>query len=156
MKHNGVRQLLEIQRIRNLSIQNDKDAKKFILYVMKKLTKDSSNIVKRYIDLKLFIGFLGRAGKLDLQTRAIDMKSKLIAKLLIGDKKSTLIDILIIRPLTIYEYITFVEKYPETIEFVEAALGMEYERIVNQLFQDSTNRLIPIEIAHYLADICIK
>ena len=97
----------------------------------------------------------------DLCMVAEDMKSEMIAKILIDNHDNevnyhfVLIDILASRPLTFPEYISLFVHYPETAPFIDAALGFPYERLFNKLFEENTGMSIPITIAPYLADVFI-
>jgi len=92
---------------------------------------------------------------------AEDMKSELVAKILLQDyetnsrNNSILIDILSIRPLTFSEYINLFIRYPETSKFVDAALGFSYEHLFNKIFEENTRISFPITIAPYLADVYV-
>lgn len=97
----------------------------------------------------------------DLSMKAEDMKSEIIAKALLRNYENELrhfilIDILSIRPLTLAEYVSLFLRYPETVNFVDAALGFSYERLFNEIFEKNTSTVIPLTIAPYLADVYPK
>lgn len=97
----------------------------------------------------------------ELSMIAEDMKSEMIAKLLLKNYDNEfghfiLIDILAIRPLTFSEYISLFMRYPETAPFIDAALGFPYERLFNKIFEENTGVSFPIMIAPYLADVYPK
>lgn len=93
----------------------------------------------------------------DYRMIAMDMKAEMIAKLLLTSYENhfLLIDILAIRPLTFSEYVSLVIRYPETEPFVEAALGMSYERLFHRIFEHKTGTHIPLPISYYLADVTL-
>ena len=96
----------------------------------------------------------------DLQMKALDMKAEMIAKTLLtnyedNDFHFLLIDILLVRPLTMSEYVSLLIRYPETEHFIKASLGMTMEEEFNKIFQECTNTNIELELAPYLAKVYV-
>ncbi len=99
----------------------------------------------------------------DLRLKALDMKEEMVAKILLEDKyenefENDIIPIKILavmRPLTISEYMCLLFRYSELEPFIKASLGITIEEEFNKIFQETVNKNINLEIAHYLADIYI-
>jgi hypothetical protein len=75
---------------------------------------------------------------------AMDLKTQSCSTIIIGTPSDyILFSILTIRPLTNSEYKNLIQKYPETIPFVKAAMGLPYEKLFHEILEKKTNTNIP-------------
>lgn len=176
---------LEILSLRESSIETEKDAIKIIKTSMKNdivpfvplthllqffeeskyedfvvyLKEQYRNCAKRYyFGRKNVFGFIKEKPYFtgDYRFTAMDLKCLKSSKIILGrPSDNILFTILVMRPLTLSEYSSLLKRFPETSEFVQAALGVYHEKIFNKYFEEKTNTSIPFPLAEYLADVFI-
>jgi|AntRauTorckE6833_2_1112554.scaffolds.fasta_scaffold81296_1 hypothetical protein len=154
-KNTGTRRKEEI-RFSKFWIENMKKISREFYFGKKR--KFKNRITFKNKRFKLLSKYTEHIFSGNLSMIAEDIKSEMIAKILLKDYENEthhfiLIDILAIRPLTFSEYISLFIRYPETSDFINAALGFSYEKLFNEIFEHNTKVSFPLTISLYLADI---